>query len=308
VVFMGTPEFAVPSLRFLHQSRHTIVGVVSQPDKPRGRGQKVTPSPVKQFALAHHLHPILQPQKLKDPDFIKALRALQADLFVVVAFRILPEEVFTIPPKGTVNLHPSLLPRFRGAAPIPWTIIRGERITGVTTIFIRKEVDAGNIIQQREVPVPEGATAGELHDRLAEEGARLLLETLDAIEANRVQLKPQDENLATRAPKITREMAHLKFNQPVDQVRNWIHGLSPVPGAYAFYCGQQVKFFRARVVDAVANTGAPGEIVKAEGSDLWIACQPGILAVEDIQLQNRKRLPVEAFLRGFPLSPGERFT
>ncbi|NOX36961.1 MAG: methionyl-tRNA formyltransferase [Calditrichaeota bacterium] len=305
---MGTPEFAVPSLRHLHHSRHTIVGVVTQPDKPRGRGQKVTPSPVKQFALEHHLHPILQPQKLKDPDFLKSLRALGADLFVVVAFRILPEEVFTMPPKGTVNLHPSLLPRFRGAAPIQWTIIRGERVTGVTTIFIRKEVDAGNIILQREIPVPEGATAGELHDLLAEEGARLLLETLDAIEENRVRVKPQDERLVTSAPKITREMAHLKFDQPADQVRNWIHGLSPVPGAHAFYRGQQVKFYRARVVNRETEAGAPGEILKAEGSELWIACKPGILAVEEIQMQNRKRLPVEAFLRGFPLAPGERFT
>ncbi len=308
MVFWGTPAFALPSLRKLQQSHHHIVGVVTQPDKPRGRGRALQPSPVKQYALQQGLHPILQPEKLTDARFIDQLHSLKPDVFVVVAFRILPETVFTIPPLGTVNVHPSLLPRYRGAAPIQWALIRGETTTGVTTLFIRKEVDAGNIILQKEIPIPEGATAGELHDLLAEEGGELLLRTLDLMAQGRVSVRPQAEEQATRAPKITRETAHLQFNRPAKQVRNWIHGLSPLPGAYAFYQGRQVKFYRARVVDEMTQAGQPGEIVKADGADLWIACQPGIIAVEEIQMQNRKRMRVDAFLRGGRLKTGERFT
>jgi len=304
---MGTPEFAVPSLQKIHQSSHQIVGVVTQPDRPRGRGQKVLPSPVKQFALEHHLHPILQPEKLKEEKFLQALRELNADVFVVVAFRILPEEVFTMPVLGTVNLHPSLLPRYRGAAPINWAIIEGEKVTGVTTIFIRKEIDAGSIILQKEVPIGEDDTAGTLHDRLAAEGADLLLETLNLIAAGEVKTTRQDEGLVTRAPKLTREIAHLNFNQPAPKVKQWIHGLSPYPGAYAYYQGKMVKFYRAEVISTEKVTAPPGTIVKAEKDQLWIACNPGIIAILELQMQGKKRLGVAEFLRGNQMTVTERF-
>jgi methionyl-tRNA formyltransferase len=307
IVFMGTPEFALPALEKIYHSRHRIVGVVSQPDRPRGRGKKLLPTPVKQFALDHNISPVLQPELLKDPEFIAALQALNADLFVVVAFRILPEIMFSMPPKGCINLHPSLLPRYRGAAPLHWTIIKGETVTGITTIFLKKQVDAGNIILQKEMPVYPADTFGDLHDRLAPAGADLLLESLDLIRAGTVETKNQDDALATPAPKLTKETCRLNFARPAPQVKNWIHGLSPLPGAYAFYREEMIKFYRATVVDTTRHSELPGTIVKAHKKDLWIACQPGIVAIEELQLQGRKTLKTGDFLRGVSLTPGEIF-
>lgn len=304
IVFMGTPEFALPSLEKIFHSRHRISGIVTQPDRPRGRGKKLLPTPVKQFALDHSLSPILQPESLKDAKFINALRALDADLFVVVAFRILPEIVFTMPPNGCINLHPSLLPKYRGAAPLNWTIIKGETITGLTTIFLQKKIDAGNIILQREMPVFPDDTFGTLHDRLAPAGGELLMETLDLVEAGTVKTQTQDDSLATPAPKLTKEICRLNFSKPAQEVKNWIHGLSPVPGAYAFYGEETVKFYRAAVVENKSENSRPGEILKAEKNELWIACQPGIIAIEELQLQGRKTLKTGDFLRGVSLVSG----
>ncbi|RMI20800.1 MAG: methionyl-tRNA formyltransferase [Calditrichaeota bacterium] len=301
---MGTPEFALPTLQNIHHSAHTIVGIVTQPDRPRGRGQKLSPPPVKRYAIEQGLSPVLQPEKLKDPEFVTQLQALEADVFVVVAFRILPEVVFTMPPKGTVNLHPSLLPKYRGAAPIHWAIINGEQTTGVTTIFIRKEIDAGNILLQREVPIHPDDTAGTLHDRLAQIGADLVVETLDALEAGTLSPRPQDESLATPAPKLTREICHIRFDQPARRVRQWIQGLSPIPGGFAYLEGKLLKFYRARVISEEPQSAPPGSVIKAEGADLWIACHPGLVAVTEVQLEGRKRLSTEAFLRGHPVSVG----
>ncbi|RMF60705.1 MAG: methionyl-tRNA formyltransferase [Calditrichaeota bacterium] len=304
---MGTPEFAVPSLEKIHNSRHQIVGVVTQPDRPRGRGLKLLPPPVKEAAIGLNLNPILQPESLKDPEFLTILDALQADVFVVVAFRILPEAVFTMPPRGTINLHPSLLPKFRGAAPIHWTIIQGEKTTGVTTIFIQKKIDAGNIILQEEYPVHPDETAGELHDRLAIAGAELLLKTLDLIEAGDVHPIVQDEKMATPAPKITREMCHLSFTQPAVKVKQWIHGLSPYPGAFAYdEQNRIIKLYRAAVISEEPDESPPGTILKAKSNDLWISCSPGVIAIEEIQLQGKKRLNVMEFLKGNHLKEGDR--
>ncbi len=307
VVFMGTPDFAVPALEKLVKSRHRVVGVVTQPDKPRGRGLKLEPPPVKKIALRHQIEPVLQPEKLKDPQFITRLKQLAADVFVVVAFRILPEIVFTIPPLGTINIHPSLLPRYRGAAPLHWTIINGEKVTGVTIIRIQKEVDAGNILLQREVPVLPDETVGSLHDRLAEIGAEMLLETLDRLQRGEIHPIPQREEEATPAPKLTREMGHLSFEQPAEQVKNWIHGLSPFPGAYAFYREKMIKFYRARVEDPNYREQPPGTIVEARGDRLLVACQPGLLAILELQMAGKKRLKIEEFLRGFSFQVNERF-
>jgi len=306
IVFMGTPEFALPTLEKIFHSRHRIAGIVTQPDRPRGRGHKLLPTPVKQFALDHHLSPVLQPELLKDPDFISALRALNADLFVVVAFRILPEIIFTMPPKGCVNLHPSLLPKYRGAAPLNWAIIEGETRTGITSIFLQKQVDAGNMILQQEMPIYPEDTFGTLHDRLAPAGADLMLETLDRIEAGTVQTTAQDDSLATPAPKLSKEICRLNFAQPAARVKNWIHGLSPFPGAYAFYREQMVKFYRAKPVSSETANARPGEIIKAEKEDLWIACRPGVIAIQELQLEGRKVLKTGEFLRGMPLPTGDR--
>ncbi len=306
VVFMGTPEFAVPSLKAIAQSQHRIEGVVSQPDRPRGRGLKLQPPAVKAAAQALGLSPILQPERLSDPHFIEQLKQLQADVFVVVAFRILPEAVFTLPPLGTINLHPSLLPKYRGAAPIHWAIINGETTTGVTTIYIRKEVDAGNIILQKPVPILPGETAGELHDRLATIGADLLLETLNRIAAGTVPPpQPQDEQQVTRAPKLTREIARLNFAQPAQQVQQWILGLSPFPGAYTYWRGKQLKIYRAHAIDEPTDA-PPGTIVALTEDAIVVACQPGQIALTEVQLEGKKRMAAGAFIRGYRPEVGER--
>ncbi len=306
IVFMGTPEFAVPSLTIIARSSHSIVGVVTQPDRPRGRGQKRQPPPIKMAALELGLSPILQPERLGDPQFIAQLTQLNADLFVVVAFRILPESVFTIPPLGTINLHPSLLPRYRGAAPIHWAVIQGETTTGVTTIFIRKEVDAGNIILQKSVPIREGETAGELHDRLATIGAELLLETINRIATGTVPSpKPQDPRLVTHAPKLTREIAQLNFQQPAHRVQQWILGLSPYPGAYTYWRDKQLKIYRARALDE-AVTADPGTIVQLLEDGLVVACQPGKIVFTEVQLEGKKRMSAGAFIRGYRPRVGEK--
>ena len=303
---MGTPEFALPALDRIHHSHHSVVGVVSQPDRPRGRGRKLSPTPVKQYALDHGLEPVFQPHTLKDPQFVEELRALEADTFVVVAFRILPEIIFTMPPKGTVNLHPSLLPQYRGAAPLNWAIINGESKTGITTIFIKKEIDAGNIILQREAPVFPEDTAGTLHDRLSQDGAGLLLESLALIEQGTPPTMAQDESKVSPAPKLTREMCHLNFDQPARDVKNWIHGLSPIPGAFTHYQDQLIKLFAAAVIpNAAYQKASPGTILKAEKAEFHIACNPGVIAVMRLQLQGRKAMQTREFLSGYELQTGE---
>lgn len=300
---MGTPQFAVPTLEAILNSHHQVVGVVTQPDRRRGRGKKFMPPPVKQFALDHHLSPILQPEKMKDPKFIDALQALDAEVFVVVAFRILPEIVFAMPSHGTINLHPSLLPKFRGAAPLNWTIIQGEENTGITTIFIKKEIDAGNIIIQKPFPLVSNETVGELHDRIAPAGAQVVLDSLAQIADDTVEVSVQNSDLATPAPKLTKETCHLDFDQPAESVKNWIHGLSPVPGAFTYYNGQLLKLFRASVI-ASAKDAAPGTILKATDGEIQIACRDSAISIHELQLQGKKRLTSDVFLRGNQLQEG----
>ncbi len=301
---MGTPTFAIPTLEKIHHSRHQVVGIVSQPDRPRGRGKKFLPTPVKKYALDHHLSPIFQPEKMKNAEFHEQLRALNADIFVVVAFRILPEAVFAMPPKGTINLHPSELPKYRGAAPLNWTIINGDTETAITTMFIQKEIDAGNIIFQRKMTVLPDDTVGTLHDRLAAAGADLILESLDVIEKGTVQNQAQNHEKATPAPKITKEMCRLNFAQPAKQVRQWIHGLSPFPGAFSHYEGKILKIFKAEIIAETGQIEAPGTILKAQNGDLWIACSPGVIAIQELQMQGKKRLKTRDFLNGFAINKG----
>jgi len=307
ILFFGTPEFAVPSLLKIIHSNHQIVGVVTQPDKPRGRGKKVFPSPIKEVALRYNLSPIFQPETLKDEKFITILSGIPAELYVVVAFRILPEIVFKIPAAGTINLHPSLLPKFRGAAPINWTIISGEKETGNTIIKISREVDAGEIILQKRTEILPEETAGELHDRLSESGANLLLEALDLVQSGNYESRPQNNQLSTPAPKLTREHCHLSFAKPVLEVKNWIHGLSPFPTSFAHYREERINFYRARISDFRQVQEAPGTILKSESGKLEIVCAPGIIEILELQKEGKRRLPADDFIRGYELKPGDRF-
>jgi methionyl-tRNA formyltransferase len=306
VIFMGTPEFAVVSLNKLLESKINIVAVVTVPDKPKGRGLHLQPSAVKRAVLTVKL-PVFQPENLRDRQFIRNIADLKPDLMVVVAFRILPEELFAIPPLGAVNLHGSLLPAYRGAAPINWAIINGEKMTGATTFFIKKNVDSGNIIDQVEIPITPDMTAGELHDIMAIKGADLLLDTCRKIEQGRATVAVQDESLVTKASKIQREHCEINFLQPVERVHNFIRGLSPYPSAYTFYNGKRCFLFCSTIVDLTKVETEPGYILSIVNNDkIVIQCAPGLIAIGEIQLEGRKRMPVADFLRGQRLSTGMR--
>ncbi len=304
LVFMGTPEFAVPSLRELLRSGHQVVAVVTVPDKPAGRGLRVRSSPVKKFAVEKNL-PVLQPVDLRAPEFLEQLHSLNADLCVVVAFRILPPEVFTLPPKGTVNLHASLLPKYRGAAPIQWAIIRGERETGVTTFFIEERVDTGDMILQEKIAIGEEETAGELSKRLAELGAVVLRRTVDLIAEGKAPRRKQ-HGRATRAPKITREMCRIDWQKPAVEVHNLIRGLSPDPGAFTFWNGKEIKIYRSRPHDARTDFG-PGTVVGVDDDQINVATGSGVVSILEMQLAGRRRMSAAEFLRGHKLEPGDVF-
>jgi len=304
IIFMGTPDFAVPSLEQLLASVHQVVAVVTAPDKPRGRGQRVSATPIKILAQKHRI-PVLQPTSPKDPDFPDALRIFGADLFIVVAFRILPPSIFTIPEKGTFNLHASLLPKYRGAAPIQWAIINGETETGVTTFFIQEKVDTGNILLQRAIPIPPDMTTGDLHDTLAELGAKTVLKTVDLIDAGEVRTTKQLDSIATPAPKIFRETCRIDWAKSAREVHNLIRGLSPYPTAWTMYVGTQIKVFRSKIVDSKIHT-KPGEILYAD-NELHISCGSGTIAFLSLQQEGRKVMNVDEFLRGFQVHVHECF-
>lgn len=300
---MGTPEFALPSLNRLLDAGHDVAAVVTVPDKPAGRGRHLRPSAVKECALMLNL-PLLQPEELRAPDFIKDLRRLAADLFVVVAFRILPPEVFTLPGIGTINLHASLLPKYRGAAPINWAIINGEQETGATTFFIDEKVDTGQWLMQCRVPIGEEMSAGELHDLLAEEGGELLLRTVAGLEAGSLKPRPQEGEI-TRAPKLTREMALIDWRRPAREIHNLVRGLSPYPSAWTLWRGKTLKILKVRPGPAEAQE-QPGTLINAGGrGPLLAATGEGTLELVTLQPEGGKALTAADFLRGHSLKPGE---
>ena len=301
---MGTPDFSVPSLTTLIRDGQNIVAVVTAPDRPRGRGQEVSPTPVKETALRHSL-PLLQPDDLRSPEFVQHLRALAPDLFVVVAFRILPREVFSIPVLGAFNLHASLLPQYRGAAPINWAIIRGETVTGVTTFFLEEKVDTGNLLLQASIPIGPDEDAGTLHDRLAALGATVVLDTVRLIARGEARPRPQDSRLATPAPKIFRDDCHIRWDRPAAEIRNFIRGLSPSPAAFARHRGKVVKLYRAGIVPG-SPSGSPGQVTAADGV-LRVSAADGDLAIQELQLEGRKRMGAEEFLRGYGVTSGDTF-
>lgn len=307
IVFMGTPDFAVASLQALVENDYNVVGVITAPDKPAGRGKKLTESAVKKYAVENNLT-VLQPEKLKNPGFVDELKALKPDLQVVVAFRMLPEVVWAMPPLGTFNLHGSLLPQYRGAAPLNWAVINGESKTGVTTFLLDQKIDTGKILFRKEIKIGKNDTVGNIHDRLMEVGAKLVLKTADALAKGKVKPIPQSElkseNKIKPAPKIFKIDCKINWAKDVETVRNLIRGLSPHPSAWANLVHKETgrtipcKVFFAQPVIS-AETAAPGTIDSDDESFLNVACGNGWLEITDLQLSGKKRMNAADFLRGF---------
>lgn len=300
---MGTPEFAVASLDALVEAGCSIVGVVTAPDKPAGRGMKLTQSAVKQYAVSKDL-PVLQPEKLKAPEFLEQLRSLQADIHVVVAFRMLPEAVWNMPPMGTINVHGSLLPQYRGAAPINWAVINGEKETGVTTFKLQHAIDTGNILLRASLPIGENDTAGEIHDRMKVLGANLLVQTIKEMAAGTLKEIDQSALVDTNpdsfkhAPKIFTETCRIDWNQSTSVIHNLIRGLSPYPGAFTQLDGKMLKIYKSKKQAQVPSH--PAGTVDMDGKEvLRFATSDGYIQVLELQLEGKKRMGVGDFLKGY---------
>lgn len=314
IVFMGTPEFAVASLDALVKAGFNIVGVVTAPDKPAGRGMQLQQSAVRKYADEHNLR-VLQPEKLKNPEFLAELQSLRADLQIVVAFRMLPEAVWNMPSKGTINLHGSLLPQYRGAAPINWAVINGEKETGVTTFKLKHEIDTGDILLQQSFPIGENETAGDVHDRMKEIGAQLLVKTVKGLADGTLKETPQslmmngessvaDSILTTHhsplkhAPKIFTETCKIDWNKTTTDVYNLIRGLSPFPGAFTYLHDKILKIYRCEK-EITIPASLPGEFNTDGKSFLKFACSDGYICVKELQLEGKKKMQIEEFLRGY---------
>jgi len=297
IVFMGNPEFAVASLKKIHDAGHEIVAVVTGPDRPAGRGLKLHESPVKEYALANELK-ILQPEKLRSPEFIEELKSLDPDLGVVIAFRMLPEVVWNLPKLGTINLHASLLPQYRGAAPINWVLINGEKKTGLTTFFLQHEIDTGNIIFNEKIAIEETDDAGTLHDRMMVKGADLVLKTIEAIEEGNYTEQAQEEHAELKkAPKIFKEDCKLNFNNTAEEVYNKIRGLSPYPGAWCLLKDKVLKIYKSEKV-LETHSYTPGTFIKEDHS-LKIAVTDGFIQLLELQPEGKKRMSAVEFLNGY---------
>lgn len=300
VIFMGTPEFAVPSLEAVLAAGHEVPLVVSTPDRHKGRGLKSVPSAVKACALEHGL-PVALPESLKDEAFIRQVSDARADVICVVAFRILPEAVYGIPPRGSFNLHGSLLPKYRGAAPINWAIINGERETGVTTFFLRRRVDTGAVILQRRMPIGPEMTAGELHDAMMIVGADAVADTLRMIEQGTAVPMPQDDTLASGAPKIFRDDCRIDWNRPAERVHDFIRGLSPHPGAFTMHGERLLKIYRSRIAD---RPPLPAGTVVADAEAIHVGTAGAPLEITELQQEGRRAMGAAEFLRGFRFDDG----
>ncbi len=304
IVFMGTPEFAVASLDALVKAGCNIVGVITSPDKPGGRGMLIQQSAVKKYAVENNLH-ILQPEKLKNPEFLAQLKSLNADLQIVVAFRMLPEVVWNMPPMGTINLHGSLLPQYRGAAPINWAVINGEKETGVTTFKLKHEIDTGDILFQESFPIGESDAAGEVHDKMKEIGANALVKTVQGLANGTLKETPQTE-LSNRdskatlkhAPKINTETCRINWSQPVENIFNLVRGLSPYPAAFTILNEKMLKIYKAKI-EALTPTLIAGEYETDGKTFLRFACANGYLHLLEIQMEGKKKMSIDEFLRGF---------
>ncbi len=303
IVFMGTPEFAVASLDALVKAGYNIVAVVTAPDKPAGRGMQLQQSAVKKYAVEHGLK-ILQPEKLKNPEFLEELKSLHADLQIVVAFRMLPEAVWNMPRMGTINLHGSLLPQYRGAAPINWAVINGEKETGVTTFKLKHEIDTGDILLQESFPIGENETVGEVHDKMKETGALLLVKTVKGLAEGTLNETPQSNvsdggrQTLKHAPKIFTETCKIDFTKSVNEVHNLIRGLSPFPGAFTYLDGKMLKIYRSEKEISTPKS-LPGQFETDQKTFLKFACANGYVYVKELQLEGKKKMNVGDFLRGY---------
>lgn len=305
IVFFGTPEFAVASLDRLLKDGHDIAAVVTMPDKEAGRGRKVIQSDVKKYAVEHGLR-VLQPDKLKSPEFVGNLRDIGADLFIVIAFRMLPEIVWGMPPMGTFNLHASLLPKYRGAAPLNWAVINGDKETGVTTFFLKHEIDTGDIIAQRKVEILPVDNVGDVHDRLMLLGAEMVSETVKDIAAGRVETHPQPEGEFLPAPKIFKETCHISWNQPSEKIHNLVRGLSPYPAAWSSLEDSRnpgepfdVKIYETALAPEISGTGLnPGDLT-ATKKQIFVKTGDGMIEILSLQPAGKKRMDASAFLRGY---------
>ncbi|MDO6389162.1 methionyl-tRNA formyltransferase [Pontibacter sp. BT731] len=299
IVFMGTPDFAVPTLQALVEHNYKVVAVVTAPDKPAGRGQKIQQSPVKEYAVSQGI-PVLQPTNLKSEAFLEELRSYQANLQIIVAFRMLPEVVWAMPELGSFNIHGSLLPQYRGAAPINWAIINGEEETGVTSFFLKHEIDTGDLIFQDRLPILEDDDFGSMYEKLKHKGAELAVRTVQAIERGEVQPQPQQTSAETKhAPKIFKETCEINWNLSARQVRDFIRGLSPYPAAWTRFDGKTFKIFKTQVLEDTAYTLAPGQIKTDNKTYLHVQTDDGVLAILDLQIEGKKRMPVQDLLRGY---------
>lgn len=306
IVFMGTPEFAVPTLTALYQSGHQVTTVVTQPDKPKGRGQAPHASPVKQFAVQHGIT-VLQPPKVNVPDFIETLRQQEPDIIVVVAFgQILNTEILNIPRLFCMNLHSSLLPKYRGAAPINWAIVRGETETGVTTMKMDAGMDTGDILLTRKVPIKNSDIAQTLHDTLAKEGATIVMETISLMEQNKLVPVAQDGSLATYAPKLKKEDGLVQWNKRAIEIRNLVRGLDPWPGAYIFYKEKRLKICAVDVSSGELGD-IPGAVMRLSDYGIEVGTSEDRLIITELQPEGKKRMSVRDFLHGHPMHKGDRF-
>ncbi len=304
IVFMGTPDFSVPTLQELIDSEHEVVAVVTKPDKPKGRGNKVVCTPIKEVAIAHNID-VYQPNKLREEDFMQTMEEINPDVMVVIAFgQILPKRILDIPKYGCINVHASLLPKYRGAGPIQWSIINGESETGITTMYMDVGIDTGDMIHKQEVKIEDTDTGGSLHDKLSIVGAKLLMKTLEEVQHNTAPREKQDDSLSNYAPMLEKSLGNIDWEKGATQIDLLVRGLNPWPSAYTYLGSKVLKIWSATVIEEELS-GSPGEIVKITKEGFIVKCGQESLLLNEVQLQGKKRMPADAFLRGYDIKAGE---
>lgn len=306
IVFFGTPEFAVPSLEMLIIEGYEVIAVVTQPDKPKGRGNKLTAPPVKEFALKHGIN-VLQPSKIKTPEFVQQIRALSPDLLITAAYgKILSKDLLEVPALGCINVHGSLLPQYRGAAPIHWAVINGERTTGITTMFTDVGLDTGDILLKKELEIDTDITVGELHDKMAILGAYVLKVTLEELKKGTLERKPQDNTLSSYAPIISKELGLIDWNKTAQQIHNLVRGTNPWPGSYTFLNGNRMRIWRTNLASYIETGLVNGEIAQVSLDGILVKCSDGYILVKEIQFDSSKRMSVGDYVKGHQIDVGEK--
>lgn len=308
IIFMGTPDFSVGTLEALVAAGHDVCLAVTQPDKPKGRGKEMQPTPVKEAAQRHGI-PVYQPKKIRDPQCVEELKKYNADVMVVIAFgQILPKSILEMTPYGCINVHASLLPKYRGAAPIQWAIIEGESVTGVTTMQMDEGLDTGDMIMKTEVPILEDETGESLHDKLAQAGAELCVKTLKAVEDKTAVFEKQGESPTAYARMLDKKLGNIDWNEPAVRIERLVRGLNSWPSAYTHWNGKVVKIWKAKAVKAEAGSAEPGTVTAVGKEEFQVQTGEGVLKVLELQIPGKKRMETGAFLRGYALEPGTKFS